>query len=102
MWPSYHSSGSPLFPGQGFIALAAMIFGKWKPQGAMWACLLFGLAQEIVIYMPRTGLEISSQLLSMLPYLLTLILLVVFVGKSVAPSADGRDLRKKLETLCQR
>lgn len=79
-----------LISGQGFIALAAMIFGKWKPQGAMWACLLFGLAQAIVVYMPRTGIEVSSQLLSMLPYILTLILLVVFVGKSVAPSADGK------------
>jgi len=78
-----------LISGQGFIALAAMIFGKWKPQGAMWACLLFGLAQGIVIFLPRTGLEVSSQLLSMLPYILTLVLLVLFVGKSVAPSADG-------------
>ena len=83
-----------LISGQGFIALAAMIFGKWKPQGAMLACLLFGLAQGIVIYMPRTGLEVSSQLLSMLPYLLTLILLVVFVGKSVAPSADGQKFER--------
>ena len=83
-----------LISGQGFIALAAMIFGKWKPQGAMLACLLFGLAQGIVIYMPRTGLEVSSQLLSMLPYLLTLILLVGFVGKSVAPSADGQKFER--------
>ncbi len=83
-----------LISGQGFIALAAMIFGKWKPQGAMWACLLFGLAQAIVVFMPRTGLEVSSQLLSMLPYVLTLVLLVVFVGKSVAPSADGKIYEK--------
>ena len=83
-----------LISGQGFIALAAMIFGKWKPQGAMWACLLFGLAQAIVVFMPRTGLEVSSQLLSMLPYVLTLILLVLFVGKSAAPSADGKIYEK--------
>lgn len=83
-----------LISGQGFIALAAMIFGKWKPQGAMWACLLFGLAQAIVVFMPRTGLEVSSQLLSMLPYILTMVLLVVFVGKSVAPSADGKIYEK--------
>ncbi|MDC7238916.1 MAG: ABC transporter permease [Spirochaetales bacterium] len=83
-----------LISGQGFIALAAMIFGKWKPQGAMWACLLFGLAQAIVVFMPRTGLEVSSQLLSMLPYVLTLVLLVAFVGKSVAPSADGKIYEK--------
>jgi general nucleoside transport system permease protein len=83
-----------LISGQGFIALAAMIFGKWKPQGAMWACLLFGLAQAIVVFMPRTGIEVSSQLLSMLPYVMTLVLLVVFVGKSVAPSADGKIYEK--------
>ncbi|OQY35072.1 MAG: sugar ABC transporter permease [Spirochaetaceae bacterium 4572_59] len=83
-----------LISGQGFIALAAMIFGRWKPQGAMWACLLFGLANGIVIFMPRTGLDISSQLLSMLPYVLTLILLVVFVGKAIAPSADGEIYEK--------
>ena len=74
-----------LISGQGFIALAAMIFGKWKPQGALKACLLFGFAQAIVVFMPRTGLEVPSQLLSMLPYVLTLVLLVLFVGKSVAP-----------------
>jgi len=83
-----------LISGQGFIALAAMIFGKWKPQGAMLACLLFGFAQAIVVFMPRTGLEVSSQLLSMLPYILTLVLLVLFVGKSVAPSADGKKYEK--------
>ncbi|MBF9016060.1 MULTISPECIES: ABC transporter permease [unclassified Oceanispirochaeta] len=83
-----------LISGQGFIALAAMIFGKWKPQGAMWACLLFGLAQAIVVFMPRTGIEVSSQLLSMLPYVMTLVLLVIFVGKSVAPSADGKIYEK--------
>lgn len=83
-----------LISGQGFIALAAMIFGKWKPQGAMWACLLFGLAQAIVVFMPRTGIEVSSQLLSMLPYIMTLVLLVLFVGKSVAPSADGKIYEK--------
>lgn len=83
-----------LISGQGFIALAAMIFGKWKPQGAMWACLLFGLAQAIVVFMPRTGIEVSSQLLSMLPYIMTLVLLVIFVGKSVAPSADGKIYEK--------
>jgi simple sugar transport system permease protein len=83
-----------LISGQGFIALAAMIFGKWKPQGAMWACLLFGLAQAIVVFMPRTGLDVSSQLLSMLPYILTMVLLVLFVAKSVAPTADGKIYEK--------
>lgn len=78
-----------LISGQGFIALAAMIFGKWKPQGAMWACLLFGAAQGLIIYIGGTSLKISSSLLSTLPYVLTLIILMRFVGKAVAPAADG-------------
>lgn len=78
-----------LISGQGFIALAAMIFGKWKPQGAMWSCLLFGAAQGLVIYLGGTSIEISSQLLAMIPYIMTLIVLVVFVGRSTGPSANG-------------
>lgn len=90
-----------LVAGQGFIALAAMIFGKWKPQGAMAACLLFGFAQAIAIFMGRGEIQavfpISSQLTAMFPYLLTLIILVGFVGKSVAPSADGIPYEKGSE-----
>jgi len=78
-----------LISGQGFIALAAMIFGKWKPQGAMWASLLFGAAQGLIIYLGSTAIQISSQILAMLPYILTLLILTGFVGKSVAPAADG-------------
>ena len=78
-----------LISGQGFIALAAMIFGKWKPQGSMWACLLFGMAQGLVVYLGGTKLQISSQLLAMIPYVLTIIVLMGFVGKSSGPAADG-------------
>ncbi len=78
-----------LISGQGFIALAAMIFGKWKPQGAMWASLLFGAAQGLIVYLGSTSIQVSSQILAMLPYVLTLIILMGFVGKSVAPAADG-------------
>lgn len=77
--------------GQGFIALAAVIFGKWKPQGTMLACLLFGFAQALVVMLGGSNsiLPIPSSILSMLPYILTLIVLVAFVGKSTAPKADG-------------
>ncbi|MCT4607350.1 MAG: ABC transporter permease [Marinisporobacter sp.] len=78
-----------LISGQGFIALAAMIFGKWKPQGAMWACLLFGAAQGLVVFLGGTAIEISSQILAMLPYIITLVILVGFVGKSAGPAASG-------------
>lgn len=80
-----------LVSGHGFIALAAMIFGKWKPQGAMWACLLFGVSNGLVVYLGRPGspIVISQQLLSMLPYVLTLIILTGFVGRSSAPAASG-------------
>lgn len=78
-----------LISGQGFIALAAMIFGKWKPQGAMWSCLLFGAAQGLVIYLGGSSIKISSQILAMIPYIMTLIVLVFFVGRSTGPSANG-------------
>lgn len=83
-----------LISGQGFIALAAMIFGKWKPQGAMWACLLFGAAQGLIIFIGGTEIPISSQLLAMLPYVLTLVILVGFVGKATSPAANGISYEK--------
>ena len=78
-----------LISGQGFIALAAMIFGKWKPQGAMWACLLFGAAQGLVIYLGSTSIQISSQLLAMVPYAITLLVLMFIVGEGNGPAANG-------------
>lgn len=78
-----------LISGQGFIALAAMIFGKWRPHGALAACLVFGGAQALAIFVGGTSLRIPQELLSMLPYLLTLVILMGFVGKAVAPAADG-------------
>src|SRR4030042_1958517 len=83
-----------LISGQGFIALAAMIFGKWKPQGAMWACLLFGFAEGLVVFLGAKDIAISSQIWAMLPYVLTLIILISVVGKSEAPSADGLPYEK--------
>ncbi len=80
-----------LISGQGFIALAAMIFGKWNPVGSMLACLFFGFSQALVVYIGGIeGISISSQILSVLPYALTLIVLVGFMNKSTAPSALGQ------------
>ncbi len=75
--------------GQGFIALAAVIFGKWKPMGTYCACLIFGLAQALTVVLGGGAVAISSELLAMLPYILTIIILILFVGKSVAPKANG-------------
>ena len=80
-----------LISGQGFIALAAMIFGKWNPVGTLFACLFFGFSQALVVYVGGfETLHISSQLLSTLPYVLTLIVLIGFMGKTTAPSALGQ------------
>ncbi len=75
--------------GHGFIALAAVIFGKWTPQGAVGACLLFGFAQALVVILGGGALAIPSQILSMLPYLMTIAVLILFVGRSAAPRASG-------------
>jgi len=79
--------------GRGFMALAAMIFGKWHPVGALWACLLFGFLDALAIRLQGTKLpgigEIPVQFIQALPYLLTVILLAGFIGKAVAPRALG-------------
>jgi simple sugar transport system permease protein len=73
--------------GRGYIALAAMIFGKWRPVGAFIACLIFGFGQAI--YDANSVIHVSQYLLSMLPYVLTLIVLAGIVGRSIPPAADG-------------
>jgi simple sugar transport system permease protein len=73
--------------GRGYIALAAMIFGKWRPLGAFVACLIFGLGQAI--YDNNSFIHVSQYFLSMLPYVLTLIVLAGLVGRSIPPAADG-------------
>jgi ABC-type uncharacterized transport system permease subunit len=73
--------------GRGYIALAAMIFGKWTPFGAFIACIIFGVGEAI--YANNSIIHVSAYLLSMLPYLLTLIVLAGLVGRSNPPAADG-------------
>jgi simple sugar transport system permease protein len=79
-----------LISGQGFIAIAALIFGKWNPISTLWACLFFGFSQALVIYLGgQENLHISSQLLSTLPYFLTLLVLIAFIKNMSAPRALG-------------
>jgi len=73
--------------GRGYIALAAMIFGKWTPFGAFIACLIFGLGQAI--YDNNSIIHVSPYLLSTLPYILTLVVLAGLVGRATPPAADG-------------
>jgi len=79
-----------LISGHGFIALAAMIFGKWRPQGAMMACLLFGGAKGFEIFLGAKGVPVPSSLLAMLPYILTIVVLVGIVGNTTPPTAIGK------------
>jgi simple sugar transport system permease protein len=73
--------------GRGYIALAAMIFGKWTPFGAFVACLIFGVGQAI--FNNNSTLPVSPYFLNMLPYILTIIVLAGLVGRSTPPAADG-------------
>jgi ABC-type uncharacterized transport system permease subunit len=79
--------------GQGYIALAAVIFGKWRPYPALGACLMFGLLDAIAIRLQGVRVagvgEVPVQLIQAMPYLLTVILLAGFIGKAVAPKAAG-------------
>ena len=81
--------------GKGFIALAAMIFGKWHPVGAFAACLFFGFAEAIQIQAASLGLGwMPSEFLQMLPYVATVLALAGVVGKAVAPAASGEPYEK--------
>ena len=85
-----------LISGQGYIALAAVIFGKWRPQWAGAACILFGFSTGLTVYLgnPTLGININENLLSMLPYVVTLIMLILFVKTSKAPAALGNPYKK--------
>ena len=75
--------------GQGFIAIAAVIFGKFRPQGAMAACLLFGMCTGLKVVLGSNAI-VSAQIISMIPYVVTVIVLVLFVGKGHVPAANGK------------
>ncbi|MFD1030952.1 ABC transporter permease [Metaplanococcus flavidus] len=84
--------GHATINGQGFMALAAMIFGKWHPLGAMGAALFFGLAQSLSIAGSSIPIisEIPNVFLLILPYVLTILALAGFIGKANAPKANGK------------
>ena len=98
-----NASFSPnMTAGRGFIALAAMIFGKWKPLPTLGACLLFGFLDAAAIRMQGVHLpaalgggEVPVELIQALPYILTIVLLAGFIGSAVAPKALGRPYVKE-------
>ncbi len=89
--------------GRGYMALAALIFGKWHPVGALWACLLFGFLDAVSIRLQGVvmppwlfgGGEVPVQAIQALPYVLTVVLLAGFIGKAVAPRALGQPYLKE-------
>ncbi|MGE5086761.1 MAG: ABC transporter permease [Bacillota bacterium] len=90
------SSYSPMMTGgRGFMALAALIFGKWKPLPAFLACLLFAFADAMQIRLQGVqlgGIEIPVQFVQILPYIVTIIALAGFIGASRPPKALGKEL----------
>ena len=84
--------------GKGFIALAALIFAKWRPWQALWACLLFGFLEAISIRYQGLGIgpvSLPPQFMQALPYILTVVILAGFVGKATPPRAGGRPYVKE-------
>jgi simple sugar transport system permease protein len=78
--------------GRGFMALAALIFANWRAWPALWACLLFGYLQAVGLRMQGVRLgtfEVPVQFINMLPYVMTVVLLAGFIGKSIPPRASG-------------
>ena len=86
---------SAMTAGRGFIGLAAMIFGRWKPIGAFIACLIFGFADAFQAAAQSAGVPIPPDLLLALPYVLTLVALIGLAGKkAVSPAASGKPYLK--------
>lgn len=79
--------------GQGFIAIAAVIFGKFSPGGTTSACLLFGFCTGVKTIVSHSNL-VSPNLISMIPYIVTILVLIFFVGKAHTPAANGKPFYK--------
>ena len=97
-WFSLEATGSfndGMTRGAGFIALAAMIFGKWTPIGAFGAALLFGFSDSLGIRLQMVGVGFPVQFLQMVPYAVTLIVLAGFIGRASPPKAVGQPYVKE-------
>ena len=81
--------------GRGFIALAAVIFGRWNGTGVMGACLFFGLCDALQIRLQVSSLGIPYQFFQMIPYVATVVALAIIGGKKLGPKAGGKPYRKE-------
>src|SRR5690606_3572654 len=81
--------------GRGFLALAVMIFGKYTPLGVWGAALLFGFAVALNTQLQFLGLDVPQQFVGVLPYVLTIVVLAGFVGRTRVPAADGIPYEKE-------
>ncbi|MCY4465045.1 MAG: ABC transporter permease [Chloroflexi bacterium] len=98
VWFSLEATGSfndGMTRGAGFIALAAMIFGKWTPLGAFGAALLFGFSDSLGIRLQMVGVGFPVQFLQMVPYAVTLVVLAGFIGRASPPKAVGQPYVKE-------
>lgn len=86
--------GKEMSAGQGFIALAAMILGRWRPIGAMLAALLFGFSTSIANVLSAIGTPVASEVLLTLPYVITIFAVAGFVGRVRPPAANGVNYEK--------
>ena len=86
---SVSSFNRDMTSGQGYIALAALILGRWNPIGALFAALLFGFASNLQSVLSALGTPVPNQFLAMLPYVVTIFVVAGVVGKSRAPAASG-------------
>ena len=84
--------------GRGFIALAAMIFGNWRPSGAFGAALLFGFSSALAFRLPVVLAARRRRLFQALPYVLTLIAVAGVIGRTVPPAADGKPYTQAVTT----
>jgi simple sugar transport system permease protein len=81
--------------GRGFIGLAAMIFGRWHPVGALLAALVFGFADSLQQKLAILGTPIPAEFLAMAPYIATIVLVAGLIGKARPPAADGKPYVKE-------
>lgn len=91
--------GREMTAGRGYIALAALIFAKWRPVAALWACLLFGFFQALAlrpdVVQAVVQVKVPVPFLDALPYILTVVVLAGFIGKAIPPRAGGQPYVKE-------